>query len=299
MANDNLYIADLPAGIDDDTLQTIFSAYGVVVQHKILPNPQIGWKTAAMIRFQSVEEAQWIVENLNGNIPQGLSDPVKVRFADTPAQKAEKMGGWGEDKGFDKGYGKGKDKGYGKDKGKGATARAEPYGGGGAKGGDAWGAKGAKGGDAWGAKGGDAWGAKGGDAWGAKGGGKAFADPGKGNGKGKGKSSSIKVLTHGLLEAQALPGSGNMDNDTNALYIAGLPNDTQDLDLYRIFAPFGAIAPKGVRAMVHPDGSCKGFGFVNYLDASSLEQAMATLNGTQMPDGNTLTVKAKDAKAPE
>jgi len=285
--SDNLYIADLPAGIDDNGLATVFSAYGVVVQHKILPNPQIGGKTAAMIRFQSVEEAQWIVENLNGNIPQGLSDPVKVRFANGPAQKAAAWGqdkGWG--KGADKGMDKGYDKGYGKAGGKSATVRVEPYGAGG-----------------WGAKGGDAWGAKGGDSWGGKGGGKdkgkapAFADAGKGKGKGKGKNCSIKVLTNGLIEAQALPGAGAMDNDTNALYIAGLPNDTQDVDLYRVFAPFGAIAPKGVRAMVHPDGSCKGFGFVNYLEPSSLQLAISTLNGTMMPDGNTLTVKAKDPKA--
>lgn len=283
-ANDNLYVADLPAGIDDETLKTVFSAYGVVVQHKILPNPQIGGKTAAMIRFQSVEEAQWIVENLHGNIPQGLSDPVKVRFADTPAQKAQKMGGyekggWGQEKGWDKGWGKAA--------GKTSTVRAAPY----AEAG--WGAKGG---------GAPAWGGK--DA--GKGKGKAPAafqpsytpafDSGKGKGKGKGKPVSIKVLTNGLLEAQALPGAGGMDNDTNALYIAGLPSDTQDVDLYRIFAPFGAVAPKGVRAMVHPDGTCKGFGFVNYLDPSSLQQAISTLNGTQMPDGSTLTVKAKDPK---
>jgi len=290
-ASDNLYVADLPAGIDDETLKTVFQAYGVVVQHKILPNPQIGGKTAAMIRFQSVEEAQWIVENLHGNIPQGLSDPVKVRFADTPAQKAQKrgMGGagaWGQDKGYDKGYGKAA--------GKTSTVRADPYA---AAGG--WGAKGGGKDAGWGAA--PAWGGK--DA--GKGKGKAPAafqpafDAGKGKGKGKGKSVGIKVLTNGLLEAQALPGAGSMDNDTNALYIAGLPNDTQDVDLYRIFAPFGAIAPKGVRAMVHPDGTCKGFGFVNYLDPSSLQSAISTLNGTQMPDGNTLTVKAKDPKTAE
>merc|ERR1719367_1108667 len=75
---------------------------------------------------------------------------------------------------------------------------------------------------------------------------------------------TIKVLHDGLLEARALPGvydenrpgTGWM-NDQNALYVANLPADTTDLDLYRIFAPFGAIAPKGVRAMLNEDMSCR------------------------------------------
>ncbi|CAE8622168.1 unnamed protein product, partial [Polarella glacialis] len=75
--------------------------------------------------------------------------------------------------------------------------------------------------------------------------------------------------------------------------IAGLPIDTTDLDLYKIFAPFGALFPKGVRAMLHPDGTCKGIGFVNFLDSACLEAAVQTLNGTTMPDGTVLVVKLK------
>merc|ERR1719424_34235 len=33
-----------------------------------------------MIRFATVEEAQFIVENLNGNIPEGLAYSVEVQF---------------------------------------------------------------------------------------------------------------------------------------------------------------------------------------------------------------------------
>merc|ERR1719491_2190270 len=50
-----------------------------------------------MVRFASVEMATWIVENLNGNIPEGLSEAVIVRFAND--SKGDKGGGKGKDKG--------------------------------------------------------------------------------------------------------------------------------------------------------------------------------------------------------
>merc|ERR1719373_454529 len=33
-----------------------------------------------MIEFSSVEEATWLVENLNGNVPLGLETEVTVKF---------------------------------------------------------------------------------------------------------------------------------------------------------------------------------------------------------------------------
>mmetsp|Transcript_27873 Transcript_27873/g.64970 ORF Transcript_27873/g.64970 Transcript_27873/m.64970 type:complete len:139 (-) Transcript_27873:76-492(-) len=110
---------------------------------------------------------------------------------------------------------------------------------------------------------------------------------------GKGVSCTIKVLHDGLVQSECLPGGTGYVNNENALYIANLPADTADVDLYRIFAPFGAIAPKGARAMLNPDGSCKGIGFVNFLEPMAAEAAVLTLNGTWMPDGTSLTVKCK------
>ena len=84
-----------------------------------------------------------------------------------------------------------------------------------------------------------------------------------------------------------------------------VPFHCQDVDLYKIFAPFGAIAPKGVKAMQYPDGTCQGWGhgpqrlfllaesrelhgfkmifdarFVNYVDPMSVKAASDLLNGT-------------------
>eukprot|EP00413_Alexandrium_margalefii_P048437 CAMPEP_0204606234 /NCGR_PEP_ID=MMETSP0661-20131031/58966_1 /ASSEMBLY_ACC=CAM_ASM_000606 /TAXON_ID=109239 /ORGANISM="Alexandrium margalefi, Strain AMGDE01CS-322" /LENGTH=262 /DNA_ID=CAMNT_0051617537 /DNA_START=45 /DNA_END=833 /DNA_ORIENTATION=- len=231
--SDNLFISDLPADVDQKRVETIFGAYGNIATAKFLPGQG---KHSALVRFQTVDEAKWIVENLNGNIPQGLSTPIQVKYASS----ASKGGGW--------------------QGGKPADTRPSPYG-------------------------------KGGGA-------PPPQQPMGGKGKEKGEvvkglgESSIKILKKGLEIANALPG-GKWSNDAGALWIGGLPNDTTDLDMYHIFAPFGSIPANGVRAMLNQDGSCKGFGFVNYIDPAAAQTVIATLNGTQMPDGSILEVKQK------
>merc|ERR1712050_336811 len=101
---------------------------------------------------------------------------------------------------------------------------------------------------------------------------------------------SIFDIVKGLCMAKALPGSDGYSNDDMALYIEGLPADTDNESLQQIFGTFGAIPPKGVQAMLHPDGTCKGIGFVNYLDAAPMDAAVMTLNGTTLPSGRTLIV---------
>merc|ERR1719329_59159 len=96
-------------------------------------------------------------------------------------------------------------------------------------------------------------------------------------------------------EAKCLPGC-NMSNDDNCLFVQGLPSDCDTLQLFQLFAPFGAIPQKGVQAMTNPDGSCKGFGFVNFIDASAMHAAVGLLNGAQLPNGSTLEVQPKTAK---
>jgi len=214
--SDNLFITGLPEGFDEASMGAIFGAYGSITQSKLL-TPQPGRKCAGMIRFSSVDEAKWIVDNLNGNIPQGLAEAIEVKYAMSKDQKGM-MG---------KGCGAGP---YGMDKG-------------------------------------------GGDA-----------------GKGKGKCS-IRTLVKGLQDAGALP-SGQNQNDSNTLFVAGLPFDTTDCDLFKMFTAFGPL--KGVRAMVDPEsGMCKGIGFVNMMDPTATQTAIATLNGTMLPDGTWLTVSIK------
>merc|ERR1712187_914006 len=84
--------------------------------------------------------------------------------------------------------------------------------------------------------------------------------------------------------------------DEQQVFVGNLPPDTKDEDLYQLFAPFGAIAPTGVKAMMNPDGSCKGCGFVDFLDEYSAQSAISTLHGYQTPDGNTLQLNTKRKK---
>jgi len=91
----NLFIAGLPAGSNEEVVAQIFAAYGGVAQVKVLPDSGRGDR-AALVRMDNILQAQWIVENLNQNIPIGLSGisstPLTVRFADNRAERAKALG---------------------------------------------------------------------------------------------------------------------------------------------------------------------------------------------------------------
>lgn len=222
-----VWIGDLPGVLDEATFTEIFSAYGTVTKTKLIPPKWEGAKACGFVTFENQDEATWIVENLDGNLAQGLEEPIVCNY------------------GMHKSA----------DKGKGAW--------GGGAGGAAWG--GQKGGFQ--QKGGPYDG-----GFGGKGKGQDFSG-GKANGKG-GAAASIY---------QAVKGSGILGGGIppleNQLYIANLPPDADDLFLYQVFAPFGALAATGVKAMLGPDGACKGVGFVDFQDAQSAEAAATAING--------------------
>mmetsp|Transcript_109283 Transcript_109283/g.309143 ORF Transcript_109283/g.309143 Transcript_109283/m.309143 type:complete len:654 (-) Transcript_109283:114-2075(-) len=87
----NLYIRGLPALITEETLLEVFGAYGVVKQTRVLDKSGVSGDSVAMVRMSTQEEATWIVNNLNGNIPQGLTNPVMVKFADPPELRAQRQ----------------------------------------------------------------------------------------------------------------------------------------------------------------------------------------------------------------
>merc|ERR1719291_1566611 len=69
----------------EQMLVEIFSAYGTVTDSKVLVNDGQSndgtGQSVAIIRMGTEVEARWLIENLNGNIPQGLARPVEVSFA--------------------------------------------------------------------------------------------------------------------------------------------------------------------------------------------------------------------------
>lgn len=111
---------------------------------------------------------------------------------------------------------------------------------------------------------------------------------------GDGTLFGIDTIVKGFQMSGLMPGgTGYNAAGDSALYVAGLPPDATDFHLYRLFSPLGAIAPKGVRAMTGEDGTCKGIGFVNYLERQSAELAISIYNGTVMPEGGRLKVAIK------
>mmetsp|Transcript_44261 Transcript_44261/g.87802 ORF Transcript_44261/g.87802 Transcript_44261/m.87802 type:complete len:172 (-) Transcript_44261:119-634(-) len=116
----------------------------------------------------------------------------------------------------------------------------------------------------------------------------------QGGNAGSGTAQSVKLIIRHLEQSGILPGGKSYTNDGNTLYITGLPEDTTTESLYRIFSPFGAVAPQGCSAVMdEQSGICKGYGFVNYLDPSACSMAMETINGMKFPDGSWLTVRIK------
>merc|ERR1712232_919153 len=80
-AQDNLFIAGMPMTSTEEWVKDFFGKYGTVAQCKVLPDQPGKLDKAALVRFADENQAKWVVENLNGTTPEGLSSPLTVRFA--------------------------------------------------------------------------------------------------------------------------------------------------------------------------------------------------------------------------
>mmetsp|Transcript_88506 Transcript_88506/g.250810 ORF Transcript_88506/g.250810 Transcript_88506/m.250810 type:complete len:391 (+) Transcript_88506:60-1232(+) len=234
--HDNLYVTGLPEGISQEDVMAIFGKFGTVMQTKLL-GAKFG-STAALVRWSSAQEAAWVKDSMNGQVPPGLQSPVEVRFADNPQGRPRQQ------------------------------AAGQPQFG-------QW-------------------------ARGPEGPAQAPWGAGKGGRGGKGGPQDPMDMDFILQQFEAsgaLPGSPGFDNTEKiALYVSGVPHSCRDIHLYRLFAPFGPIAPKGVRAMLNPEGRCKGFGFVDFLDANAAQNAIMILNNAELPDGTIMKVSVKADK---
>lgn len=261
--SDNVFATSMPSGLEENDVKKIFGSYGTVISAKIVSKPEMSF-TSALIRFASCDEALSIVESLNGNIPHLLTAPIEVRFANS----RQGGGGGGKGKGADSNGGAG-------------------FGDGGAFGGGAYtgGFDGGYGGFAGGSGFDGGYGDGGMMMGGCKG--------GKGKGKDGGQFSADQMVMT-LEQSGALPGSGMDRNQVIEVFVFGLPPDTKDEHLYRMFSPFGQISPKGCAATFAKDtGLCKGFGFINFLSMESAQLAIQVLHGTQIGPGHSLRVELK------
>lgn len=247
--SDHVIIGDLPPELNDASFKHNFEAYGTLKWFKLSP-PLANGKKEALVELASTDEAKWLVENLHGNVPLGLESEVTVKY-----KPARPVGG--------------APKGPLAGKGVAAMNRPGPYSGGpplvGMMGGSATG----------GMMGGCPVGLSG------KGGVQVVQKLGTGANAG---NSTIGDVWQALIRHKVLPG-GTWRNDEKTVTVSGLPFDTTDTDVLKIFATFGAIAPGGVRVVLNEDGTAKGSGMINFLDIESAKQAVEVLNNCQLPDG--------------
>lgn len=160
-----------------------------------------------------------MVQNLNGNIPQGLTTPINVRYADNPGVKQQKQAR--------KAYGGGPD---------------------------------------------------------------VFAYKGKGKGVGKGKGFGGPVMPFGGEGGFGGRQHFSTGGDESNLYIKGLPPIADDLYLYKLFAPYGAV--QSVR-VIEKDGQCSGIGFAKFTSKDEAQRAIHNLSGYPLQDGSVIYISVK------
>ena len=85
-SSETLFVKNLPLDTTSEGAQVIFGQHGSVTSCMVLPVAPGKAGRAAFVTMSKVDEAKWIVENVNGTCPQGLLNPVNVIFA-TPRRK--------------------------------------------------------------------------------------------------------------------------------------------------------------------------------------------------------------------
>jgi RNA recognition motif-containing protein len=229
--SDNLYIKGLPAELDQASCEALFGGYGQVMQAKVM---NYGNESSALVRMANTEMAQWIVDNLNGNIPEGLEKAIQVRFADNPTAKAKKVQIFGPT-------------------GKGAPVRPSPFG-----------AEGVEAGDVQ----------------------YGNTDP-----------TLPPHVKEGVDIVLANMGSGEkkkvLPGDQTNLYVKDLPAGADELYIYKVFSPFGALESAFVKPS--PDGTW-AIAFVKFRTEEEALMAIQGLSGCLLPDGSMLKVAVKTGK---
>jgi RNA recognition motif-containing protein len=79
------------------------------------------------------------------------------------------------------------------------------------------------------------------------------------------------------------------------LYVGNLPHGTTETELRTLFEAHGAV-DKITLVTDRDTGRSRGFGFVEMINASEADKAIATLNGSDL-GGRTLTINAARPKS--
>mmetsp|Transcript_57647 Transcript_57647/g.187287 ORF Transcript_57647/g.187287 Transcript_57647/m.187287 type:complete len:596 (+) Transcript_57647:171-1958(+) len=267
-ASDNLYIKGLPPGIDDRRMKLMFTKYGDVASVKVLEASGMHGDSIALMRMGHVEQAKWIVENLNGTTPDGMTKPLIIRYADTPDTKSKRQA-----------------KGAGKAAQFAAAAAA---------------AASASGGDLSAAIDQASAVLMGGRDRASSLRSAPYPHP-KHTGPPYGGPKALEFMRavgETVSGVKAFPDATRPDGtDPAHLYVAGMPPTANDLFLYHVFAPFGGI--RSVNMSRDEGGYCKGWGWVRFGLPSDADLAILTLSGNPLPDGSILNVSVAKPQQPK
>lgn len=86
----NLYISGLPKTITQDELEAIFRPFGTIITSRVLHQEGNDKpKGVGFIRFDQRKEAERAIQAVNGTTPAGLSDPITVKFSNSPGANSK------------------------------------------------------------------------------------------------------------------------------------------------------------------------------------------------------------------
>jgi len=74
LGHSNLFIGNIPAGIDEMSFRQLFSQYGQVVSVKVVMEQRYGF-----VKYANVDMAQRVIDTMNGAVINGVQ--LAVRFA--------------------------------------------------------------------------------------------------------------------------------------------------------------------------------------------------------------------------
>ncbi|XP_054729194.1 protein elav isoform X2 [Anastrepha obliqua] len=89
----NLYVSGLPKNMTQPELEAIFAPFGAIITSRILQNAGNDSQTKGVgfIRYDKREEATRAIIALNGTTPSGCTDPIVVKFSNTPGSTSKIM----------------------------------------------------------------------------------------------------------------------------------------------------------------------------------------------------------------
>ncbi|XP_035709258.1 ELAV-like protein 3 isoform X3 [Folsomia candida] len=86
----NLYVSGLPKNLTQQELESLFNPFGRIITSRILCDNITG-NRVGFIRFDQRVEAERAIQELNGTIPKGSTEPVTVKFANNPSNNTKAL----------------------------------------------------------------------------------------------------------------------------------------------------------------------------------------------------------------